>query len=317
MIHQLIPLIFASFAVSAYAEPLRLRRQAFDTNETSLPLPCPIGCSWKLSHAWAKAISFDEPTPNMVPDTMIGDQNDVFGIMCGLFREYRNCLGGCVAANSDNKPALDASPPYDQVCTNKKSEFDIALPCLSNNTKIFRTACENDNEKLLAASVRLTGQKEADPVNIRDFCSSANRQLFCIFPLVRQTCGEAPYNLIRSITYATLVSLRATVTDQTIKAVYPECAKYFDTVAFGIPSLTTFAINATTLSTFAGNSTESNFTTTDTRKRDDPAGPTYPDRASPRIQATSTPSPSHAHKFSLNNFLPFFAFSVFFLFSCH
>jgi len=313
MIHHLVPLIFALFAVSAYAEPLRYRRQSFDTNETSLPLPCPIGCSWRFSHAWAKAISFDEPTPNMV----IGNQSDVFGIMCGLFRGYQNCLRGCVAANIDNKPALDASPPYDQVCTDKRSEFDNALPCLSNNTKIFRTACRSDNGRLLAASDRLTGQKETNPANIRDFCSTANLQLLCIFPIIHQMCGEAPYYLIRSVTYATLASLRATVTDETIKALYPECVKYFDTVAFGIPSLTTPAINTTMASTFSGNSTESNSTMTDTRKRDDAAGPTYPDRASPRIQENTTPSPSHAHKFNLNNFLPFFAFSVFFLFSCH
>jgi len=323
MIHQLVPLIFVSLVVSAYAEPLRLRRQSSNSSETSLPLPCPIGCSWRLSHAWAKAISFDEPTPNMVSETMVGDQSDVFGIMCGLYREYQNCLGGCVAANSDNKLSLDASPPFDQTCTNKKPEFDVALPCLSNNTKIFRTACESDNEKLLAASVRLSGQRVADPTNIQEFCSSANRQLFCILPIVRQTCGEEPYNLIRSITNATLVSLRETVTDETIKALYPDCAKYFDTVANGIPALTTPAINITTPSTFvanatfAGNSTESNATTIDTRKRDDAAGPIYPDRASPRLQATTTPSPSHAHRSNLNNFLSFFAFSVFFLFSCH
>jgi len=307
MIHQLVPLIFALFAVSAYAESLRYRMLARISSKTSLLLSCPIGCSWRLSHAWAKAISFDEPTPNMVPDTVAGDQNGVFGIMCGLYREYQNCLGGCVAVNSDNKPSLAALPPFDQVCANKKPEFDVSLPCLSNNTKIFRTACESDNETLLAASVRLivSGQRKADFTNIREFCSSANRQLSCILHIVRQTCGEAPYNLIRSVTNATLVSLRATVPDETIKIMYPDCAKFFDTVANGIPALTTPAINITTLSTFAANSTESNAT-----RLDDAA-----DHASPRIQATSTPS--HAQNSKLNNFLAFFAFFVVFLFSCN
>jgi len=265
MIHQLVLLIFALFAVSAHVH--------HEMSGEEIPLPCPVVCSWMHSHAWAKAISFDKLDS-------VSDQNGVFGIMCGIYREYQTCLRGkCVVDNFYNKPALDASPTYDQVCTNKKTEFDSALPCLYNNTELFRTACESDKEHLLAASVRLSGQRMDSPVNIpQDYCSTANRQLLCILPIIRQTCGEAPYNLIRSIINATLVM------QQRIKTWYPNCAKYFDTVANGIPALTTSAIHTTTPSTFAANSAEPNSTAIDTRIRDDAAGPTNPDRAPLLIQ---------------------------------
>jgi len=230
MIRQILAIFLAFVIFVADAEPLRLRRQA----TTSMAIPCPVQCSWSFSQAWTKAISFETPTANMIDDQLIDTNNGTIGVMCSLYSAYQHCLRACVASNNDYADVVKASPSYDQVCGNRRDEFDTYLPCLSNNTKTYKRVCQKVNENLLASSVRLTTQGKFDSDVAKQFCRSANDQAFCIFPVLRQTCGDGPYTALRSIVNASLTSIRISISDDVIRRLYPDCGEYFETIQNGI-----------------------------------------------------------------------------------
>jgi hypothetical protein len=336
MVRQVIPLLIASFAVLAVAEPLRLRlrRQATSGNETSssssFPMTCPVQCGRAISQDWAKAVGFNAPTQSMVTRD-IGD-SATFSIMCGIYSEYRNCLQRCAIENpKDFQPILDVSPLYSQVCTSRQTDFDTVQPCLSNHTKSIRTACQKENDNLYAAAVRLSPSTKFELDAPREYCKNAVTQLYCVFPIVNHACGEAPINLIRSLANATMVGLRQSIDFATLQSMYPDCVKYFQVLDDGIqyPTEPTNVTTSTTTMVSMDNSTMNNSTTalnsttqlfnttTPDSKRDDPYGPTYPSGgrfAGHSLAPTTTPS--MATKIGLNNFLALFIFSMLFVFSC-
>jgi len=244
MIRQLIPLLIVS-AIAIHAEPLRRRRQANDTAAASpsstpqtlpvaIAVPCPVGCNVRLISAWAKAVSFEPPTPSMVDNPEIVSSNRTLDVMCSLFAEYRQCLTGCGASNDDYRAAIDATPTLSQVCIDKQAEIDNSAQCLSDNTPTFQQLCKTSNEELLAASVRLSVQQQLVPEVLRGYCKAANIQAFCVLPMVRQKCGDAPYNTIRSIINGTLIGIKTSISERAIHDFYPECSAYLDTISSGL-----------------------------------------------------------------------------------
>jgi len=320
MVRQSVLVVVAFLAVSVFAEPFRRRRQSDDSSV----VPCPVRCNWQFSNAWSKAVSFQTPTENMGTDTVDGNM-DTFSIMCGVFKSYRECLDVCPTTNETHAAAVKATPSFDQVCVEKRSEFDHTLLCLSNNTKLYQSACRDDGEKLRASSARMTSPIDStNPAYINEYCSTASQQLYCVLPIVRQTCGEAPDNYIRSIAYAILIATRDTIGEDVIKSSYPECTKYFDIAAHGVPTpisndISTTTFNDTTPSTLLDNS-NSTGNSSDVILRDDPIGETYvpggPDRFGGSVSPRFT-TPSGAPKVNFNNLLAFFTFSILFVFSCH
>jgi len=318
--------LLAMIAITVYAEPLRRRRRQSGPDASSLiSAPCPVQCSWSFSQAWAKAISFETPTANMIPDRFLAGKNDTFSVICAIYEGYSMCLRGCTAGNSDTIPAVRASPTYVNVCTARQAEFDQYVPCLLNNTKLFQRSCQQDNENLLAASVRLNTQRKLDST-VRDFCNAANVQMFCVFPILRQTCGDGPYDAIRSIINASLVSVRASVRDDVIEAFYPECSIYFDTIVNGINTPTTFGNRSASSNSTVTESTTTTPTTAnstfDLLRRDDADGPTYETKGG-RFGATVTPRPrnptttpsSHGVVHRFNSAFTFFTIIISALFS--
>jgi hypothetical protein len=293
----------------------------------------------KLIQAWAKAVSFGYPSPSMVDDVEIlgASSNNTLDLMCSLFASHGRCLKACAASN-DNvyKAALAATPSFDKVCTDKQADFDRASPCLSANTAEFQQVCQSDNEDLLAASVRLSVMKQLEREVLRDYCRSASVQSFCVFPLVRQRCGDAAYDAIRSIINATLVGVRVSVGEKAILDFYPECDGYVNSVWYGSPITlengTLF--NITTDSHATGDSTTASHhttiapvdldnttlveNTTQLLVRDDAGGPAYDpeggrfNSASPRFQSTTTASSDAVARRSFKNAMALFTFSIIF-----
>jgi len=321
MIRQLTPFLFAFVAIAVHAEPFRRRRQSADdataasasSTPATLPLaisvPCPVQCNLRLVQAWAKAVSFDFPSTSMVNDgAVLGrSSNRTLDLMCSLFASHGRCLRACDASNDVYKAAIDSTPSYSQVCTDKQSDIDSSSPCLSKNAALFQRVCLGENEELLAASTRLAVQTQLERRVLRDYCRSANLQSFCTLPLVRQTCGDAPYNAIRSIINASLVGVRVSVGEKAITDFYPECDSYLNAISHGIPVIFS---NGTLINLTAGNHTAISYTTTDPMDfdnstpventtslmmRDDASGPTddpeggrFGNSASPRFQTTTS-----------------------------
>jgi len=240
MIRQSILVILALCVLTIEAEPLRLRRRRRQITDTSVTIACPVACSWTFAQSWSKAISFEMPTANMIDENLIDKNNGTLGVLCSLYLAYRNCQRTCVASNPDKIEyvrVFDASPTYEQLCTDRQADFDSFAPCLSNNTKIYQRVCQTVNENLLAASVRLVTQGEKfDAKNANQFCKSADEQAYCIFPVLRQTCGDGAYDSVRSIVNASLTSIQLSVGPMLIDSFFPECARYFDTIDKGIDS---------------------------------------------------------------------------------
>jgi hypothetical protein len=211
----------------------------------------------QLSQAWTKAIAFEVPSSTIMDDKDIHGEKDAVGIMCTVYASYRNCLKACVAGSGDgmNAGALDVSPPYSQVCTDKLNDNFTWSSCLTNNTKTYHDLCKNENEQALAAAVRLTSGQTLDQSNMNSFCKAANSQLYCLLPLVRQTCTEQPYDLIRSIANASLISVRFSIGEKAIREQYPECETYLQTVDIGIPMDVSSSPEATTGTTNILNTT--------------------------------------------------------------
>jgi len=279
MARQFLPLLFVFIAMTTVdAEALRRRRRQA-TTPPSIVVPCPIRCAWSRSQAWAKAISFETPSANMIPDQSISNTNDTFGVMCTIYRSYTTCLEGCPSEYAD---IVSASPPVSKVCTDRKSDFDTYLPCFVNNTRTFQRVCQKENEQLLASAVRLNSPQQSDARATNEFCSAANRQAFCILPTLSQTCGADSSNLVRSIVNASMASVRAsfTASDKTAAALYPQCADYLRTIANGISTPSTSGnekmanSNQTVVDDVSTNSSQVN-TTEKVLRRDDANGPTY------------------------------------------
>jgi hypothetical protein len=296
------------------AEPIRYRRQSGTGSSSSIVIPCPVQCSWSFAQAWTKAISFETPTANMIDDRFIDVQNGTFGAMCKLYAGYQQCLRACVATNAEYSEAIKISPTYDQVCGQKEAEFESYLPCLANNTKTYQRVCQIPNENLLAASVRLTTQGKLDSNIARDFCRTANDQSYCIFPILRQTCGDGPYDALRAIVNATFVNVRISIGEAVIEKFYPECEDYFNTIDHGIrmpiPADNRTMINETKpISIFVENATtieviniDSTTTSSLLILRDDANGSIYVHptggRLGPRLRTTTESSGSG----TVNNF---------------
>jgi len=222
----------AIFVVVIESDPIRFRRQS--GSSSTIVIPCPVQCSWTFAQAWTKAISFETPTANMIDDRFIETQNGTFGAMCRLYAGYQQCLRACVASNVEYKNALEVSPTYDQICGQKETDFESYLPCLTNHTKTYQRVCQGTNEHLLAASVRLT-QDKFDSVIAKEFCKAANDQSFCILPILRQTCGDGPYDALRTIINATFDTIRVSIGGRkVIETFYPECESFFETIDHGI-----------------------------------------------------------------------------------
>jgi len=318
MVRQFIPVfvaLIAAVCIESSAIPVRRRRQVPAASSAVSSVPCPVQCTWSFSQAWAKAISFETPTANMIDDqSMIASNASTFDVMCSLYLNNRICLRGCAATNKEFAKAFDAAPTHSEICADKKTDFDSYFPCVSNNTKTFQRVCQKENENLLAASVRLTTSGKPDPTLARQFCSTANHQSFCILPVLRQTCGDGPYNSMRTIMNATFASVRATISDDAIEAFYPECSIFFETIEHGIPSSSDnktivdpfLPINGTAVR--FDNST-SLFNATPTIMRDDPNGPTDQPKPKPRI--TSTTSSNAGTVIQFHNVFVIFAFFLF------
>jgi len=313
------------------AEPLRLyrrRRQSVADTTGLESAKCPIQCTWSFSQAWSKAISFEVPTVNMVDDDMVVKTNGTFGVMCSLYLQYKYCIRACAAGNADFQRVVDASPTYAELCKAREGEFDSYMPCVSNNTKTFQRVCQSVNENLLAGSIRLTTDAKFTSPIVRQFCSAANEQAYCIFPVLRQTCGDGPYDALRSIINATLTGIRTVIDDKMIDSFFPECGVYFDTIAQGVRSGVSDdnSNNMTTtidmMSTTAASPFSSNDNTTNTVamiiQRDDGNGSIYGatgGRWAGTNYQTTTQSSGGSNTIYLNNLFLFSTIWVIYLFS--
>jgi len=250
MIHQCILFLFALSIVAVDAKPLRRRRQA-PTALVALPVPCEVRCSWSFAKEWTKAIIFDSPTVKWTSHNFTSDRNDTFGVMCSLYDANQIRQRGCAASNSDagdNDFSSNNNSTGNELCDNRTSQFDQYWPCLSQNAAIYRNECSKENAALLVASTRLVRMARAqiDQNVPRHFCTAAKAQAYCIFPIVHQTCGEGPSDLIRTLVNASLALIRQSVDDEVISAFYPECADYIATIQDGIPNATSAHHNLTT-----------------------------------------------------------------------
>jgi len=327
MIGQLISISFVLVVLAANSESIRRhRRQAIPVSNV---VTCPVQCSWSFSQAWTKAISFDTPTSNMIDDQLVTTNNGTFGLMCSLYSAYQGCLKACVATNDEYANAVNASPSYEEMCTDRQGEFDSYAPCLANHTPSYQKICQNANEDLLAAGVRLTTNTFTS-TTAREFCKAANDQAFCILPVLRQTCGDGPYDALRSIVNASLAGLRVSVGDEAVRTSFPECYGYFKTIENGIP-ITVAIRNETRMSStdttpilLQRNSTmnSTNETTTSWLSilRDDPVNGTSDEEnpsggrlfasGSPRYRTTTESHSGTANHFH-NKFLFFFCSIIF------
>jgi len=318
-------LAFLAITVTVDASPLwvyRHRRQA-----ETVPAVCPVQCAWSFSQAWSKAISFEVPTANMIDEDMIVITNTTFGVMCSLYSAFKGCLRACAAGNSEFANVLNGTPTYHEICSSRQAEYDSYLPCLSNNTRTYQRVCQSANEQLLAASIRLTTGSKFSSSVARHFCSAANEQAYCIFPVIQQTCGDAPSEALRSLVNASFIGIRSIVGPALIDKFYPECGVYFETIAHGISTPTNVDAsanaNASTTATTAMESVtaavEPSIETTTASMivlRDDGNSSVYNDR--PLQQTATTTETSGGQRsviFSNSNLLAFFFIWILFHFS--
>jgi len=330
MIYSSSVLLFAAAIFVIDAEPIRYRRQS---GSTISAVPCPVGCSWSFAQAWTKAISFETPTANMIDPQFVDKKNGTFGVMCSLYAGYQQCLRACVASNvtnADYAKALGVSPSYDQVCGQHQSDFDAYLPCVSNNTRTYQRVCQSVNENLLAAGVRLTTQGRFDSIVARQFCRSANEQAYCVFPVLRQTCGDGPYDALRSIVNASLAGIRVSIPSEVISRFYQDCAEYFDTIENGIRTPIMPGNDSSMASAKSIHHRGDNDTTTEAEAterydisilRDDANETIYGNptggRLGPRLRTTTIESSGTGSVIHSSNTFAFFIFSILFSIFLH
>jgi hypothetical protein len=311
MTRQFVLFLFAFAIAVVDAGPLRRRRQA---PASGIPIPCKIRCSWSLSRYWAEALNFNE-TINSNETT--GDKQNTFRRLCKLYDAHQTCLRDCTATDDGETDSIlqNAKESMDEICNARQTQFDQYLPCMSQNASVFRRTCQNESNDLWAASVQMRAQRKVNPDIPRRFCVAADAQARCMFPILRQTCGDGPSDLILSVVKASLALSRAFIADDVIRVFYPDCGAYFSTVQNGVA--TSLDKNESTLTrqdmSMATPAIDANSTTpahNTTSIRNDNATDSITHRAGSR--PTTASSAGYAIRFT-NNFV-FFIISMIF---CH
>uniref|UniRef100_A0A915KIZ7 Uncharacterized protein n=1 Tax=Romanomermis culicivorax TaxID=13658 RepID=A0A915KIZ7_ROMCU len=156
-----------------------------------------------------------------------------------IFDGYSDCIRRCPADSLIN-PIMSTINGLTAFCANDARSVDgepfkDAANCFDQYASSLRKLCKDQNEALLAASLRLQNLPVVNTANsfvdvVQDICQKALSQMTCIFPPVVQKCNNSGANLFDMILQSSVGSLRQLISSGMINRdnSLPNCQKLFD-----------------------------------------------------------------------------------------